>query len=99
MNKLMLSALLFPVIALAEISSIEKTVLCDDAETVLQELTVKHGEEPLWFGNKPDSKFGVLVNPKTGSWSVIQFNEQRVCLIDDGEGFQIRKLSADKPDT
>jgi hypothetical protein len=91
MLKFLLGVLLLPAVALAQPVTVEKSVVCDNAQKAIQELEGKHGEKPIWFGEKNgnNGQFGLLVNPETASWSFIQFSVEKniVCLIDSGEGF------------
>lgn len=90
MHKWLLGVLLLPALAFAQPVTVEKKVPCDKVEKVIEELTKKHGEEPIWFGQAQDSKVAVLVNPKTSSWSVVQFNDKIGCVLEVGDGFQLR---------
>lgn len=96
MRSFLLGVLLLPAVAMAQPVTVEKTVVCDVSEKVISEITKKHGEQPIWIGNKPESKIGVLVNSKTATWTVIQFNNKLACVIDSGEGFQVRTESLGK---
>ena len=89
MRNLLLGVLLLPAIAIAEPVTVEKPVLCDKIENVLAEISKKHGEQPIWYGDTKDSKVAIFVNPEKGSWSVIQFNENLGCVLEVGEGFYL----------
>jgi hypothetical protein len=88
------SVLLLPAVALAQPVTVEKKVICDSLEAVMASLSGENIKEvPIWFGKEPESElpgYSVLVNEKTGTWSIIQFNQKAACIIGAGEGFQIK---------
>ena len=68
----------------------KKEVYCDNTDKLL--LILQNGEfeeVPIWFG-KGDGKapnYSLLVNQKTKSWTMIQFNNEIACVIGTGENF------------
>lgn len=90
MRSFLLGVLLLPAVAIAQPVTVDKSVVCDKVEAVIEVLTKKYDEQPVWFGTAKDSKVGVLVNPKTSSWTVVQFNDKLACVLETGEGFQLR---------
>ena len=68
----------------------KKEVYCDNTDKLL--LILQNGdfeELPIWFG-KGDGKapnYSLLVNQKTKSWTMIQFNNELACVIGTGENF------------
>lgn len=90
MHKFLLGVLLIPALAFAEPVKVDKPVVCDTTQTVLDELTKKYGEAPIFMGKRKDSMVAVFVNSKTTTWTVVQFNDKIACGIDAGEGFQFR---------
>ena len=94
MQKFLLGVLLLPVLAFAEPVTVEKKVVCDSLEAVMASLTGDDIKEvPIWMGKETESElpgYSVLVNEKTGTWSIIQFNQKAACIIGAGEAFQIR---------
>lgn len=91
MRSFLLGVLLLPAVAFAQPVTVDKSVPCDKVERVIEELTKKHGEQPVWVGQAQDSRVTVLVNPQTQSWSVVQFNDKVACVLEVGEGFQLRQ--------
>ena len=89
MRKFLLSVLLLPAIASAEPVTIEKTVVCDNIDTVIKALTQRHKEQPIWIGTNKETKVAVLVNPETKSWTVLQYTDKAGCVLELGEGFSI----------
>ena len=70
----------------------KKEVYCDNTDKLL--LILQNGEfeeTPIWFG-KGDGKapnYSLLVNQKTKSWTMIQFNNELACVIGTGENFNL----------
>jgi hypothetical protein len=93
MSKFLTSVLLLPAVALAQPVTVEKKVICDKRDAVVESLTgSEYKEIPLWFGREQDNNlnvYGLLVNEKTGTWTFIQFNNNVACILGAGEGFQI----------
>jgi hypothetical protein len=82
---------LITVTALAQTTT-KKEVYCDNTDKLLLILQNGEFEElPIWFG-KGDGKapnYSLLVNQKTKSWTMIQFNNEIACVIGTGENFNL----------
>lgn len=101
MRKLLSALLLIPSLTLAQGSQgafwAEKSVLCDEIKTVLDKLRDKYGETPVWSGHgkgdiDANSSLMVLQNPKTRSWTILQFNKEVACIMAVGDGGQYEGL-------
>jgi hypothetical protein len=70
----------------------KKEVYCDNTNKLLLILQSDDYEElPIWFG-KGEGKapnYSLLVNQKTKSWTMIQFNNEIACVIGTGENFNL----------
>ena len=66
---------------------LEKTVVCAGTQQVLDNLTKKYGEVPLWGGHLANSNIAVFVNPETKTWTVLQWTGTAACVIDTGTGY------------
>ncbi len=85
MKKFLISVLLLPVLAVAQGPVIvEKTVVCDKIETILNSITNEFSEKSIWLGVSGDSNYSVFVN-KNGAWTIIQFTDRIACIIGTGE--------------
>ena len=86
MKALLASVLLLPALALAQQDYVivEKDVVCGDTKQVLEELYIEYNEKPVWTGDEPRSRYSLLVNEKTGSWTLIQFDQTVACVIGSG---------------
>jgi hypothetical protein len=85
--------------AVAQPMTTKKEVYCDKTNnliTILQDNDYQ--ETPIWFGkgdgNAPN--YSLLVNQKTKSWTIIQFNNNTACVLGSGESFN---LLNNKPNT
>lgn len=64
-----------------------KPVLCDDTQLLIKSLTENYNEKPVWTARNPvdDTRFGLFVNAKTGSWTLLQMTPKIACIIGVGE--------------
>jgi hypothetical protein len=85
MKKFLVSVLLLPVLSIAqEPVIVEKPVVCEKVEIILNSLTKEFSEKPVWLGESSDSKYSVFVDKK-GSWTIIQFTDKIACILGTGE--------------
>lgn len=86
MRKFLLGVLLLPAMATAEPVTVEKPVQCDKTERVINYLlNSEYKEKPIWVGSDDLSRFSIFSNNKTGSWTIVQFNETVACILGAGE--------------
>ena len=100
MKKLLALLLIIPLLTSAQSSSgpvtIEKTVVCDKTQNVLDVIiNGRYQENPIWGGIDDDSRYGLLVNRETGTWTIIQFNKETACIL--GTGQSSRSMILSKP--
>jgi hypothetical protein len=65
----------------------QKTVLCAETDQVLDTLKSDNFQEHLqWTGKSAtgNSRYALMVNPKTEDWTLIQFNEKLACVLGTG---------------
>ena len=89
MRKIFASVLLLPILALAQQGpvKVDKEVLCDETAVVLKwALDNDFKEQPFWMGVDRTSRYSLLVNEKTGTWTFIQFNKDVACILGTGVG-------------
>ena len=89
--KLLFASLLL-VVAIAQAGPVKvmKPVLCDETKKVYNELVNgEYAEMPAWGGESEKSKFVLLINKETGTWSLIEFHKDTSCIIGEGEGYRI----------
>ena len=84
MHKFILGVLLLPALAYAQPVTVEKPVICDTPKVVIEALTGSHQEQPFWVGTDQKSRYIMLVNETTGTWSMVQFNENIACILGTG---------------
>lgn len=89
MRCLLTGVLLIPVLALAEPVKIEKPVLCENTKLVFDSFVKSEFKEiPMWIGEGTTSKFTLLVNEKTKTWTLIEFNKEIACVVGFGEDYK-----------
>ena len=83
--------------ALAQSTAVEinKKVVCDDTKTLLDTLLNEYKESPVWAGTDDKSKYSLLINQETGTWTMIQFDKNTTCIL--GVGENSRLLNGSKP--
>lgn len=87
MRNFLLGVLLLPALAHAEPVTVEKLVPCEKTDIVINGLlSSEYREQPIWVGRDDKSRYSVFANPKTGSWTLIQFNDRIACILGAGEG-------------
>jgi hypothetical protein len=64
-----------------------KPVLCGPSQKIFSYLSGPDVKEQLyWFGKieSDDSKFALLVNAKTRSWTLVEFDKDTACVLGSG---------------
>jgi hypothetical protein len=62
-----------------------KPVVCGTFSMIVEQITKTYGEEPHWNGAGAETKFTMLVNPKTQTWTLIEYTNTMACIIGTGE--------------
>lgn len=70
--------------------NVDKSVLCADVKTVIETITGgDYSEQPFWIGRDESSKFVLLVNERSKTWSMVQFNNRIACIIATGDSAKL----------
>lgn len=89
MQRLAVASILFltSLVASAQPNLIEvdKPVICSDPKTVIETLSDQYQEQPVWSGRGTESKYVLLVNPKTSTWSIVEYNDKLACVVGTGK--------------
>ena len=65
--------------------TVEKPVFCTDVKSMIEFLSGgEYREVPAWVGKDEKSKYVVMANEKTKTWTIIQFNDQVACVLGTG---------------
>ena len=90
-------ALMMSSFSFAKEEKINKTIVCDEASTMLPWFGEKYGEEPMWIGvvseataDKETVYASVVLNTETQTWSIIMYNRQVSCILESGTGFKFK---------
>ena len=89
MKHLLASILLLPALSSAQSGpvTVDKKVVCETPEVAFRALIETNPtERPFWIGTSGSSRYALLVDEKTGGWTLIQFNTDLVCVIGLGTG-------------
>jgi hypothetical protein len=88
MRTFLILAVLFTVThAAAETRRLNKPVVCESTEKVFRTMAEEFGETPQWRGatSEQGTSTVLTVNPKTGSWTLIEYTSVMACVIGVGE--------------
>lgn len=68
-----------------------KPVLCDESKKLISTLNEKWNEKLQWSGNDGanNSKYGLFVNEKTGTWTLLQLTPEVACIIGFGDNAKL----------
>lgn len=69
---------------------VNKPVYCGPINGLLSKLSGTYDEKLYWIGKSEseDSKFALLVNNKTKTWTIVQFNGSVACVLGSGIDFK-----------
>lgn len=89
MKRLLLTLLLCLayVPAAAQLFSMQRPIVCGEADWVLNALISELGEQPVWQSTSPDnsSRYMLLISRNGQGWTLIQFNREIACIVGTGE--------------
>lgn len=78
-------------LANAQPFSLNNSVFCDESKKVIDALSEKWGEKIVWVADDAvgATKFGLFVNQKTKTWTMLQFTQDIACVMGLGEKSQL----------
>jgi hypothetical protein len=80
-----------------EIITVNKPVFCSDIKSLIEFLSGgEFREMPIWTGKDDKSRYVILSNEKTKTWSIVQFNDQIACVLGAGINGSIVQLKPSK---
>lgn len=89
MNKVVVAFLfcLTSSIANAQAFEAHKPLLCDETKKIIESLNTNWKEIPIWTAKdgRDESRYGLFVNDKTKTWTLIQLTPQYACILGVGE--------------
>jgi len=77
----------------------KKPITCTDFRFLISTLSNEEiGEKAIWIGSDQDSNSAtaVMVNEKTLTWTVVQYNEKTGCILSSGTNFKY-KINRENP--
>jgi len=72
--------------------NVDKSILCSDLKTVIENISGNYVEVPFWNGKDSVSKYILMVNEKTKSWTFIQYNDKSACILGTGDQSNLIKF-------
>ena len=77
--------------------TVEKPVFCSDVKSMIEFLSgEEYREVPAWVGKDEKSKYVLMANEKTKTWTIVQFNDQVACVLGTGTNGNIVHLKPSK---
>ena len=89
MQKILLVIFFFIPTVMAQSFQLQKPVICDSTTLIFQALFEQAGERPMWLGRGDGvdtSQTVLLVNKSTKTWTIVQFNKDKACVLESGVG-------------
>lgn len=85
---------LIPLLVHAQSFQTEKPVICSDLKSIVEFLSgPEYEEEPFWNGlGEGGSKYILMANPLTRTWTFIQYNDKMACVLGSGESGRLLRL-------
>lgn len=74
---------------------IDRKIECDKIELVFEHFVTKYAEMPVWHGKDRNSGYLLLVNERTGSWTMLQYADDIACVLGVGVRSQIKPQEAE----
>jgi hypothetical protein len=78
-------------VAHAQLQEYERRLTCGETQFVMSALIKTAQEKPVWGGTDPQTgtQTSILVNAKTLTWTVVQYDHKMACVLQSGEGFRV----------
>lgn len=67
-------------------TEMSKSVICDDTRTIVSFVMERYKEVPVWTAQDGDnqSRYVLMINSNTGSWTLLQYTPQVACILGVG---------------
>lgn len=86
MKQLLAGILLAPSLLFAQPVTLNKPVTCVGSKELLDAImNSNQPEKPVWTGRDEISRYALFLDEKTGSWTLIQFDDKTGCIIGFGD--------------
>jgi len=91
MKYIFAAIVLISTVAHAQLSEYERKFTCGKTQFVISALTQNAQEKPIWAGADPETNTQtvILLNSKTLTWTVVQYDQTMACVLQSGTGFRI----------
>jgi hypothetical protein len=78
-------------VAHAQLQEYERRLTCGKTQFVMPALTKTAQEKPVWIGTDQSTgtQTAILMNTKTLTWTVVQYDHVMACVLQSGEGFRV----------
>lgn len=84
MKKFIICFLLLPLLVMAQVT-VQKPLVCDEPERLIDAISNGQYQEKLsWSGNGEVNNFVLMVNEKTKTWTILEFNGKIACILGTG---------------
>jgi hypothetical protein len=90
MKNFLAALLLVPTLSFATLEHFKKDVICEDEDKLMAELTgPEYQEEVVIIGKGSVNVLIITLNKETGSYSVLEVNDGKLCGLNVGDNFTI----------
>lgn len=70
------------------ITTIQVPVQCLDTKTMLEILSSRYNERPVFLGNSGQAWFLVTANERSRTWSMLAYTKETACVFGTGTGYE-----------
>jgi hypothetical protein len=73
---------------------INKPLVCGPTKKMIGELiNGEYKELPAWGGDGEKTRYSLLINQETGSWTLVQFDKDNTCVLGVGEKSKVMNFN------
>lgn len=76
----------------AQVYKFDKPVVCSSLKVVIEYVSGEFDEAPFWRGSDETSKYILMVNETTTTWTMIQYNNDLACIVGVGNSSKLINL-------
>lgn len=79
-------------ISYAQLAEHERKLTCGKTKFLLEALSKIAKEKIIWSGDSKysETKTVVMINTETLTWTVVQYDKDMACVLNNGEGFKTK---------
>jgi len=67
--------------------TLQKPTFCNSAAMILEVVSTKYQEKPVWLGTQNQGLIMLLMNETTKSWTLLEIYDEVACILGTGNRF------------